>query len=131
MATPVVQTSFTTGEIAPSLYGRTDLARDENGASTMRNMFVGYRGGAYSRDGAGFVGVSKQTGRSIPPRLIRFQFDINHGLALEFGDFYMRVISDGSYVTEAPYQITNITNADPAVVTVAPIIEAESATANN
>ena len=131
MATPVVQTSFTTGEIAPSLYGRTDLAREHNGASTMRNMFVGYRGGAYSRAGTAFVGFSKQTGRSIPPRLIPFQFDINQGLALEFGDFYMRVISDGAYVTEAPYQITNITNADPAVVTVAPIIEAESATANN
>lgn len=84
----------------------------------MRNMFVGVRGGAYSRAGTKFIGYSKQTGRSTPPRLIPFQFSINQGLALEFGNFYMRVISDGAYVTETPIDITNVTTAAQAVVSI-------------
>ena len=121
MSVPTIQTSFSTGEIAPALYGRVDLAREKNGATTMRNMFVGYRGGAYSRPGTAFVGFSKQTGRAYAPRLIPFQFSINQGLALEFGNHYMRVISDGAFVTEAPITITNITRGFPAVVTVSAI----------
>lgn len=88
-------------------------------ASTMRNMFVSYRGGSYSRAGTAFVGYSKQTGRSYPPRMLPFQFSINQGLALEFGNNYMRVISDGAFVTEQPVGITNITQSSPAVITVA------------
>jgi hypothetical protein len=38
MSTPVIQTSFTTGEVAPSIFGHVDLARYHNGASTMRNF---------------------------------------------------------------------------------------------
>ncbi len=118
MAVPVIQPAFTLGEISPSLYGRVDLARYHVAATTMRNMFVSYKGGAYSRAGTKFVGFSKQTGRAYPPRLIPFQFSINQGLALEFGNFYMRVISDGGYVLETPLGISNITRANPAVVTI-------------
>jgi hypothetical protein len=69
-------------------------------------MFVGYRGGAYSRAGTAFCGFSKQTGRNYPPRLIPFQFSINQGLALEFGHQYMRVLFNGSFVTEGAVPIT-------------------------
>lgn len=105
MAVPVLQAAFTTGEIAPNLFGRTDLARSHIAATTMRNMFVSYKGGAYSRPGTAFVGYSKQTGRNFPPRLIPFQFSINQGLLLEFGNLYMRVVTNGAYVTEAPVPI--------------------------
>lgn len=88
-----------------------------NGASTFRNLYVGYQGGAYSRAGTAFVGFSKQTGRSYPPRLINFQFSINQGLALEFGHQYMRVISNGAYVTTNSLLITGATQANPCVVT--------------
>ena len=117
MAVPVIQTSFAFGEVAPSLYGRPDLARYHAAASTMRNMFVSYRGGAYSRAGTAFVGYSKQTGRAYPPRLIPYQFSISQGLALEFGNEYMRVISDGAFVTEPAVSIFALTNASPAVLT--------------
>src|SRR5947209_8668549 len=88
-------------------------------ASTMRNLFVSYRGGAYSRAGTRFVGFSKQVGRNLPPRMVTFQFSINQGLALEFGHQYMRVISNGAFVTEAAINITNITKANPGVMTTA------------
>lgn len=116
MATAVIQTSFASGEVSPSLFGHVDLTRIHVAATTMRNCFVSFRGGSYSRAGTAFVGYSKQTGRSYPPRLIPFQFNVNQGLALEFGNFYMRVISDGAFVTDSGLQITGITNASPAVL---------------
>ena len=118
MAIPVLQAAFSTGEIAPNLFGRVDLAREHIAATTMRNMFCSYKGGAYSRPGTAFVGYSKQTGRAFPPRLIPFQFNINQGLVLEFGNFYMRVFLNGDAVTEVPVPISNVTSADPGVVTV-------------
>lgn len=117
MAVPFIQTAFSAGEITPSLFGHVDLARFHVGASTMRNCFVSYRGGAYSRAGTAFVGYSKQTGRAFPPRLITFQFSINQGRALEFGNHYMRVIENGAFVTENATNITGITQANPGVVT--------------
>lgn len=121
MSVPFIQTAFSAGEISPSLFGHVDLTKVAVAAATARNVFVSYRGGLYSRAGTAFVGFSKQTGRSVPPRLITFQFSINQGLSLEFGNFYMRVISNGAFVTEETLAITNITNANPAVVTISAI----------
>lgn len=119
MAVPFDSYAFTLGEVAPGLFGRQDLAREKVGLSTCRNAWPKFSGGAYSRAGTAFVGFSKQTGRNFAPRMIPFQFSINQGLALEFGNFYMRVVSNGAYVTESPVAISAITNANPAVVTYA------------
>lgn len=116
MAIPKNQPAFSLGEVSPSLFGRFDLARLAVACSTVRNMFVKFTGGLASRAGTAFVGFSKQTGRAYPPRMVPFQFNINQGLALEFGNFYMRVISNGAFVTEPPLSISGITNADPGVV---------------
>jgi hypothetical protein len=131
MAVPLIDTSFTTGEVSPSIFGHVDLARFHTAASTMRNMYVGYRGGSYSRAGTKFIGFSKQTGRNTPPRLITFQFNINQGLALEFGNFYMRVVSNGAYVIDSALSITNITQANPAVMTTVPATAGSTATPIN
>src|SRR5271167_3413941 len=120
MSVPATQASLAGGELAPALWGRAELARFHIGASTMRNFFVGYRGGAYSRAGTRFVGFSKQTGRAYPPRLIPFQFSINQGMALEFGNQYMRVISNGGFVIDQSMPILGISQSKPAVVTVPP-----------
>lgn len=118
MAVPLIAPSFTAGELSPGLWGRVDLNKFHIGTATQRNMYVDYRGGAYSRAGTKFVAFSAQVGRTYPPRLITFQFNINQGLALEFGHHYMRVVSNGALVTETPENISNITNANPGVVTV-------------
>jgi len=117
MTYSTIHNSFTGGEISPSLFGRVDLKKWNNGASTMRNFFVNYRGGAYSRAGLAYVGTCKQSGTAAPPRDIRFQFNINQGYVLEFGDQYMRVKSDGAYVVEATKNISGATNALPLVIT--------------
>ena len=104
--------------MSPSLFARTDLAKYKNGASTVRNCFINYRGGASSRAGLAYVGMCKQgapnaggTPTSNPPRDIKFQFNLNQGYALEFGDQYMRVKSNGAYVTEAAKTVTSVSTA--------------------
>lgn len=117
LSIPVIQSSLVHGELSPSLWGRVDLEQFHAGASTLRNMFVNYKGGASSRAGTALVGISPTAGNGLPPRLIDFQFSIDQGHILEFGDQYMRVITDGAYVLEAADTITGITQANPAVVT--------------
>ena len=131
MATPVLDSSFVTGEIAPALFGNVQLARMHSAAATMRNMWPRYSGGAYSRAGLAFVGFSKQTTRNVPPRLIPFQFSINQGLVLEFGNYYMRVMFDGGYITESPFTITGISQTNPAVVSFQNLSSGVSVVANN
>lgn len=86
----------------------------------MRNCFVSYRGPAASRAGLAFVGQCKQaaSASSLPPRVIRFQYNIFQSYVLEFGDFYMRVATNGAYVTETPLAITAATKANPCQFTV-------------
>lgn len=120
-----IQNGFSAGEISPSLWGRTDLAKFHLGASTARNGFINYRGGFSSRAGQAYVGMTKQaapnaggTSTNNPPRDINFQFSLTQGFALEFGDQYMRVKSDGAYITEAPKNVSAITQASPGVITI-------------
>lgn len=118
MSFPTIQNSFISGELSPSIFGRTDLAKFHLGAFTYRNFFVGYRGGAYSRAGLAYVGICKQPASAAPPRDIQFQFNNEQGFALEFGDQYMRVKSNGAYVIESTKNLSAATNANPGVFTV-------------
>lgn len=119
MSTPLIETAFVSGELSPGLFGSVDLAHWHTAAATLRNCFVSYRRGAFSRAGTAFVGFSKQTGSSVKPRLVPFQFSIKQGLVLEFGDQYMRVISNGGYVTDIQGTVLSVTNANPVVITAA------------
>lgn len=124
MTSATLQNSFVSGELSPALFGRTDKAQYRNGASTMRNFYVNYRGGAMSRAGLAYIGMCKQaapngggTATNNPPRDINFQYNINQGYALEFGDQYMRVKYRGGYVTETAKNITAASKATAIVIT--------------
>lgn len=101
MVATSIQNSLAAGELSPSLLGRTDVKKFGMGTFTCRNFFASYRGGVSSRAGLAYVGTCKQPGTSAPPRDIPFQFSLTQGYVLEFGDDYMRIKSDGAYVTEA------------------------------
>lgn len=120
MGIPSIQTALNAGELAPSLFGRTDLDKFRKGASTMRNFFASYRGGATSRAGTKFVGQCYQSASiaSDPPVLIPFQFSPQEGIAIEAGDQYFRFVTDGAYITEAPLSVSAVTNANPGVISV-------------
>ncbi len=119
MAAPFIKGSFSAGEIAPSLWGNISYAKYQIGMATCRNAFINYRGAAYSRPGKAFVGYSKQTILGpVGPRLITFRFSINQELMLEFGNLYMRVVSNGGYVLETAFTITAASGATPEVLTI-------------
>lgn len=110
------QRTFAGGEIAPTLYSRTDIVKYFTGLRVCRNMIILKPGGAANRAGLSFIGEVKDSSKTV--RLIPFVFNSEQTYMLEFGDQYMRVIRNGDYQKESAQNITAITNADPAVVTI-------------
>lgn len=87
------QSSFTSGELAPALHRRPDLARYITGLKTCRNYFVHPEGGASNRAGFEFVVEVKDSTKKT--RVIDFAFNTLQAYALEVGDQYLRVVKDG------------------------------------
>src|SRR5712691_3173483 len=95
----LIKSAFSYGELAPSTWGRVTDPRFHAGCSVLRNCFVSYKGPGSSRAGLMFVGQSltPASASSLPPKLIKFQFNIFQSYILEFGADanatpYMRVI---------------------------------------
>jgi hypothetical protein len=105
----VIQTSFSAGELSPSLFARVDFAKYRSGAATMRNFFVDYRSGASTRPGTEFIRPGALGSSKI--RLVRFQQSVDVTYVLEFGQTYLRFISEGSSIVKPAIGINNISNA--------------------
>ncbi len=120
MAEIYLRGNFSSGEIAPSYYGRFDLPKVQQGCTVLRNFFVSYKGGLSSRAGMAFVGVCKQPASqaSVPPRIISFRYSVTLSYILEFGDGYMRIATNGGYVTDGPLAITAATQSYPCTISV-------------
>jgi hypothetical protein len=112
----LIKPSFASGELAPALWGRTDLGKFHSGLSVGRNGFVRYQGGWASRGGLGFVGQCKQPATAAPPRIFTFRFNIFQNYIVEAGDQYMRFAANGAYITESAFAVTGATQADPGVI---------------
>lgn len=91
-----IQPSFGGGEIAPSLYGRIDMAKYQVALRKCHNFIVRQYGGVENRPGTQFIAAAKYPTKKC--RLIPFQFSTVQTYALEFGDKYMRVFKDGGQV---------------------------------
>ncbi|PUB87076.1 MAG: hypothetical protein DBP02_02190 [gamma proteobacterium symbiont of Ctena orbiculata] len=113
-----IQPSFSGGELAPALHGRTDLAKYHTGLKTCLNWFVHAQGGVSTRSGFQFIVEVKDSSRFT--RLIPFSFNAEDTYALEFGHEYMRVIRLGAQVESAgspveivtPYQESELRGLD-------------------
>lgn len=114
----IIRTSFAAGELSSDLGGRVDLAKYQVAAATMRNMFVGYRGGAISRPGTQHVGLPPIEPDLPKPRLIPFIFNADQAYALELSPEKMRIISRGAYLTFAATNVTAVVSLNPLVITV-------------
>ncbi len=97
-----IQTSFATGEISPSLYGRPDLAKYSAGLARCENFIIHPHGGVSKRPGMRFVAKAK--GRC---RLVEFEYSIDQSYVLEFGNKYVRFFRDGAQIMEdgEPYEL--------------------------
>lgn len=114
MAQPAIQTSFNSGEWAPALNARVDLAKYHSGAALLRNFFVDYRGGATTRPGTKYILQCFKSATAV--RLISFQASLSVTYILEFGDEYVRFFNNGAPILEPTVAITSISAANPAVV---------------
>lgn len=97
MAQPTIQTSFASGEWAPKLRSRVDVNKYKTGAAMLRNFFVDFSGGgASTRPGTRYIGTVRTNGA----RLVPFQPSVNISYVLEFGQNYIRFISNGAYIQD-------------------------------
>lgn len=110
----VTQQNYSAGELAKKLAGRYDLGVYYNGAEWFQNFVATVQGMASFRSGTVFVWNTRDNQEAI---LIPFEYNTEQAYILEFTDQKMRVIKDGGIVTETAQDITDITQANPAVVT--------------
>lgn len=96
MSTRQLQTAFTSGEIAPQLIGRTDDSGYKSGAYKLENFIVLPQGAIRSRSGFQYVGTAADS--NYPVRLIPFRFASDQTLVLVFGNYTMRIITEGKEV---------------------------------
>lgn len=115
MSENTIQTSFSAGELAPSLTARVDLSKYRSGAATMRNFFVDYRSGTSTRFGSRFVIQALIS--SKPVRAYSFQYSISNTFIIEMGDQYFRFISNGGAVLETAFNLSGASNGNPGVLT--------------
>jgi hypothetical protein len=120
---PIV--NFAGGEASPSLYGRTDTVPYFACAKTLENVLVTHYGSAFKTPGTHYAGRTKA---SDAVKLIPFIFSTGDSYMLEFGNLYMRVFRQVGSVIETAINISGITKANPAVVTVSGVSPANGST---
>lgn len=89
-----VQNNFTGGELSPRMLGRGDVARYQNGAEILENVFVVVHGGAVRRFGLRYLATEQFEG-ARRARVMRYVFNVEQSFCLLFGHNYARVF-DGS-----------------------------------
>lgn len=90
----VLQPSFTSGELSPSLFARIDLERYYTGLRTCRNFIVLPHGGVVNRPGWRFCDSTKNHLKKS--RLVDFIFSSTQAYILEFGEGYIRFHARGA-----------------------------------
>ncbi|HYG89538.1 MAG TPA: hypothetical protein VD978_25155 [Azospirillum sp.] len=95
-----VKTNFTAGEISRRLLGRRDLRAYDNGALTLRNVFIHPTGGLTRRSGLAFVDTARG-----PGRLVAFEFNTEQTYLLAFSAGKIDVYQDDARIAtvDAPW----------------------------
>ncbi|MCA9404334.1 MAG: hypothetical protein KC897_11170 [Candidatus Omnitrophica bacterium] len=105
----LTQSSFAGGVFAPSVWGRRNLEKYPVSARQLVNFVVHPHGPISNRGGLEYVGETKDS--SLTSRAIPFSFSVIQSYLLEFGDQYIRVLKDGSFVYYDPGNATDIRTA--------------------
>ena len=105
-STRLTQTSFSRGELAPSLYNRTEIEQYSLGSKEIKNGFIHQEGCVSNRSGFEFVGEIKNSNAAT--RLISFSFNSEQTYIIEAGNQYFRFIQDGGYIVDDNDNIVEI-----------------------
>lgn len=111
------QVNFAKGEVSEELRARFDVQAYASAVKRARNVRVKKYGGLEKRPGTRFV--SEVYNDTAPVRLMPFQFSLTQTYALEMGQGYMRVASNGGMVLNEELAITGMTSTNPVTVTAA------------
>src|SRR5688500_6850722 len=84
------KTTFTAGEVSRTLLGRGDLRAYENGALTLKNVFIQPTGGVTRRAGLRYVDTAPG-----PGRLIAFEYNTDQTYLLFLTDGKLDIYADG------------------------------------
>lgn len=101
-----IQRSFSGGEIAPSLYARSDQTKYQSGLRRCENFVVMRHGGVTNRPGTKFITQVADSNRKV--RLIKFVFSADQTYVIELGHQYIRFIKNGVQLTNnngTPYEL--------------------------
>jgi hypothetical protein len=112
-----IQYSFNTGELSPTLEGRTDLNKYSSGCRTLENFIPMVQGPARRRSGTYFVEeIKNSANRSW---LLRFEFSESQAYILEFGDQYIRFYTNygqvqtgsvSNWISSTTYAVGDLVN---------------------
>jgi len=111
-----VLSNLTAGEITPRLKAQLGLNKYQNGAATIENTIVWPHGGCAKRPGTVFT--AKIADSTAAPRLHEFTYSVDESYCLCFENNLIRIFANGGLVTDTAENITGITQANPAVVTI-------------
>lgn len=105
-----IQHGFNGGEMAPNLYGRSDIDKYASSVRRMENFYATPQGPAIRRSGSRFVLAAKSS--AVKGRLVPFVFSDTQAYVLEFGNLIMRVFRNEG-VVGAPFElVTTYTESD-------------------
>ncbi len=93
-----IQSSFTSGEISPRLYGRIDLGKYSNGLEQCLNFIVSPYGGLVRRPGTRYVGQCRTMDETS--RLVRFEYSNSQSYILEFNNGTIRFFKDQGLILQ-------------------------------
>lgn len=100
-----MKTSFTAGEVSEDLLGRGDLRAYDNGALTLRNVFINPTGGVKRRFGLGYIDTAAGDGK-----LIAFEFNTEQTALLVVTDLRIDIYAGGVHLgtLDAPWEEAQI-----------------------
>lgn len=108
-----IQQGFVGGELSPSMYGRFDDAKYQQGLAMCRNFMVLPQGPVVNRPGFEFVREVKYDDKYTV--LLPFVYSNDQTMCLEFGDKYIRFHTDGATLMGSngqPYEVATPYDAD-------------------
>lgn len=117
MASELIKYAFVAGEIAKTLWARSDLEKYDLAVAQATNWFVDYRGGISTRPGTRFLDFCMHGDKATKFVPFKFAPAVAQTYVLVFGDLYVRFLQDGAYILEASKTVTGATNANPGVFT--------------
>lgn len=93
-----LQTSFVSGEISPTTFGRVDVDIYDKAAAQIRNMYVRPQGGVFRREGLEYVDTTTSSNEA---RLVEFEFNDVQTYVLVFTSGQFKVYKTDSNSVQA------------------------------